>query len=141
MPQKGYQKKDHKYISRIWKNGKWIYEYVKKGDFSNFDKDITGWDYTKEAMDQKQKAQYANMLAGHAPKGLNAGADVDNVKKDGSADFTVKTPDQWASSAAYHGRKAAEAEAAYRTKSLQGRAESALERMKNRVRKHYKKKK
>lgn len=27
---KGSQKKNHKYLSRIWKNGKWLYQYAKK---------------------------------------------------------------------------------------------------------------
>jgi len=110
--------KKHKYFQKIGEGANAVYKYAK-----NADKTITGSAYKKEAKDEEERAEYANELAGHAPKAIMVGRDVDNVKNDGSADFAFKSPDQWADSASYHGRKAAEAESNYYNKSLFGKAE------------------
>lgn len=41
---KGSQKKDHKYLSRIWKNGKWLYQYAKKAYGSQAREDMDKYD-------------------------------------------------------------------------------------------------
>lgn len=110
--------KKHKYFQKIGEGANAVYKYAK-----NADKTITGSAYKKEAKDEEERSEYANELAGHAPKAIRVGRDVDNVKKNGSADFAFKSPDQWADSAAYHGRKAAEAKSNYYNKSLFGKAE------------------
>ena len=110
--------KKHKYFQKIGEGANAVYKYAK-----NADKTITGSAYKKEAKDEKERSEYANELAGHSPKAIRVGRDVDNVKKDGSADFAFTSPDQWADSAAYHGRKAAEAQSNYYNKSLFGKTE------------------
>lgn len=110
--------KKHKYFQKIGEGANAVYKYAK-----NADKTITGSAYKKEAKDEEERSEYANELAGHAPKAIMVGRDVDNVKKNGSADFAFKSPDQWADSAAYHGRKAAEAKSNYYNKSLFGKVE------------------
>lgn len=112
--------KKHKYFQKIGEGANAVYKYSKKA--------ITGSDYKKEAKDEKERSEYANELAGHAPKAIMVGRDVDNVKKDGSADFKFTSPDQWADSAAYHGRKAAEAESNYYNKSLFGKTEKTAKK-------------
>lgn len=107
--------KKHKYFQKIGEGANAVYKYSKKA--------ITGSDYKKEAKDEEERSEYANELAGHAPRATMVGRDVDNVKKDGSADFAFNSPDQWADSAAYHGRKAAEAKSNYYNKSLFGKTE------------------
>lgn len=126
----GSFRKTHKYIDRIWKGGKWVYRYAKKAA-KEPGKYITGSTYKKEAKDERERSEYANELAGHAPKALMVGRDVDNVKKDGSADFAFKSPDQWARSAEYHGRKSSEAESNYYNKSLAGKVEKGLKKFAN----------
>ena len=96
--------KKHKYIQKIGEGANAVYKYAK-----NADKTITGSAYKKEAKDEKERAEYANELAGKGTKDYNYGANVDNVKN-GAAERKFKTGQQWADSAAYHGRKAAEAE-------------------------------
>lgn len=119
--------KKHKYFQKIGEGANAVYKYVK-----NADKTITGSAYKKEAKDEKQRSEYANNLAGHAPRGLRVGIDADNVTTAANgnryAGFAFKSPDQWADSAAYHGRKAAEAESNYYNKSLAGKAKKTVER-------------
>ena len=120
--------KKHKYFQKIGEGANAVYKYAKSAD-----KTITGSAYKKEAKDEKERSEYANELAGHAPNALRVARNVDDVKN-GVADFTFKTPDQWADSAAYHGRKAAEAEANYYSKSLFGKTEKAANSTKHTVR-------
>lgn len=115
--------KKHKYFQKIGEGANAVYKYAKKN--------ITGSDYKKEAKDEKQRSEYANDLAGSATKNLMVGRNVDDVKTasngNQSADFTFRSSQNWADSAAYHGRKAAEAQSNY-NKSLFGNTEKTAKK-------------
>lgn len=114
--------KKHKYFQKIGEGANAVYKYAK-----NADKNITGSAYKKEAKDEKERAEYANELAGTGTKDYNYGANVDNVKN-GRAKGKFATGQQWSDSAAYHGRKAAEAQSNYYNKSLFGKSEKAAKK-------------
>lgn len=96
-----WTKKGAKYISRIKKNGKWVYQYK-----------ITGRGY---------KAEYAkNKLMSEEDSNL-------------AKETTGSNKNAYAKYAEYEGRKAAEAESNYKTKSLAGITESTIQKGKNKI--------
>ena len=138
----GSFRKNHKYVDRVWKGGRWVYKYAKqaagkaKSAVDNADHDITGSAYKKEAEDEKRRAEYANELGGSATKNVVAGRNVDDVKNGPTgqyANYAFKSSQNWADSAQYHGRKAAEAESNYYNKSLAGKAEKTAKNLYNKA--------
>lgn len=109
--------KKHKYIQKIGEGANAVYKYAKK----KVDTDITGKDYKKEATDQKIKAREANTAA-------NYSRTADPEYYVGGQDAMNKQTEKFASKAEYHGRKAAEAESAYYTKSLAGKSKATVDK-------------
>jgi len=95
--------KKHKYIQKIGEGASAKYKYAKDKVKETWNKDITGKDYLDEAGEQERKSKLRSTMA--KVGGINETGDADLMK-----------------SAEYHGRKAAEAESAYYTKSLAGKS-------------------
>ena len=96
-----WKKNGAKYISRTWKNGKWVYEYK-----------VTGKGYKKDAAENMVKSR----LYGDKAKATNNSSVNENVRKSEN-----------------YGRKAAEAESNYKSKSLPGVAEKTIEKGKSKI--------
>ena len=139
--------KKHKYFQKIGEGANAVYRYTKqaggkvKNAVDNADHDITGSAYKKEAEDEKRRSEYANELAGTGTKDLKVGRDVDNVKNGPYgqyANFKFTSSQNWADSAQYHGRKAAEAQSNYYNKSLAGKAEKTAKNVVNKAKNKFK---
>ena len=118
--------KKHKYIQKIGEGASAKYKYAK----DKWNKDVTGKAYKDEAKDEKQRAEYAGKRSDIGYTRLIDGRDVDNVQN-GGANLTFKKGTEWARSSEYHGRKAAEAESVYYTKSLAGKSAKTVARGKS----------
>lgn len=108
--------KKHKYIQKIGEGANAVYRYAKK----KVDTDITGNAYKKEAGIQKFKSEDASDFAKNVKKEAESIGTLDTVTRGGT--LTRDIYNRNANEAAYHGRKAAEAESAYYTKSLAGKS-------------------
>lgn len=129
-----WRKKAAKYLSRVWKNGRWVYEYK-----------ITGKGYKRDAQNYRAKskdnAEFAKGIkreAENAAKsfGISRSKALDKVLEPTSRGGLAPTRQRYnavAERAAYNGRKAAEAESAYKTKSLAGVAESTIKKGQNTI--------
>lgn len=114
-----WTKKGAKYLKRVWKNGKWVYQYK-----------ITGKGYLNDASDARRNSQYytdrTKSYSREKSKYLNT-IGVNNA----SAPVT-KYYDRHISNlsnkASTYGRKAAEATSNYYTKSLAGVTESTIKK-------------
>ena len=110
---KGSQKKDHKYIDRVWKNGKWFYKYK-----------LTGKGYKDEADKNRIKSD------NYSSEARKAQSEIDrfgpNANRGGTLTSGIR--DARAKDAAYYGRKAAEAESKYYTQSVAGISEKSVKR-------------
>lgn len=114
--QKGGQKKVHKYLSRYYKNGKWFYKYAKDkaGEVSSdvaeiYRRDVTGDEYLNAANAKKENSKNRQELANLAGREGRTAAKNRLLKE-----------------AERYGKQAAEQENNYKTKSLKGKAESAI---------------
>lgn len=94
-------KKGTKYLRKVKKNGKWVYEYK-----------ITGKGYKREYADNRFKSSASQVNARNSSKGV--------AKKGYSKEKEYSAQKD----AERYGRKAAEAESNYYTKSLAGKIES-----------------
>lgn len=107
--------KKHKYIQKIGTGAKAVYKYSKKAGgkvvdaIKNPDKSITGSYY-------KDQADMENMKSEVESSWVN------------SKSVTPEMSNRYAKNAERHGRKAAEAESAYYTKSLAGKSKATVER-------------
>lgn len=117
--------KKHKYIQKIGEGANAVYKYAKK----KVDTDITGNAYKKEAGIQKFKSEDASDFAKHVKKEAESIGTLDTVTRGGT--LTRDIYNRNANEAAYHGRKAAEAESAYYTKSLAGKSKATVEKGKS----------
>lgn len=124
-----WRKKGAKYLSRVWKNGRWVYEYR-----------ITGKGYKRDAQNfrakSKDNADFAKGIKKEAENsarvlGVSKSKALDKVLEPTSRGGIAPTRQRYnivAERAAYNGRKAAEAESAYKTKSLAGKTETAIKK-------------
>lgn len=104
--------KKHKYIQKIGEGANAVYKYAKK----KVDTDVTGKAYKDEAERQRQDSK----LYGHNVLGTY-GEDSDRVLDTAHNNLLSRR-------AEYHGRKAAEAESAYYTKSLAGKSKATVDK-------------
>lgn len=110
--------KKHKYIQKIGEGAKAVYKYSKKTGgkvvdaIKNPDKSITGSYY-------KDQADMENMKSEVESSWVN------------SKSVTPEMSNRYAKNAEIHGRKAAEAESNYATKSLKGISETTVKKGKN----------
>ena len=114
--------KKHKYIQKIGEGANAVYKYAKK----KVDTDITGNAYKKEAGIQKFKSEDSSDFAKDVKKEAESIGTLDTVTRGGT--LTRDIYNRNANEAAYHGRKAAEAESAYYTKSLAGKSKATVEK-------------
>lgn len=131
-----WRKKGAKYLSRVWKNGRWVYEYR-----------ITGKGYKRDAQNfrakSKDNADFAKGIKKEAENsarvlGVSKSKALDKVLEPTSKGGLAPTRQRYnavAERAAYNGRKAAEAESNYKTKSLAGIAESTVKRGQDTIKK------
>lgn len=129
-----WKKKAAKYLSRVWKNGRWVYEYK-----------ITGKGYKRDAANFKAKSKDNSDFAKGIKKDAENSAKTFGIPKSKALDKVLEPTSNGglapvrqrynsvAERAAYNGRKAAEAESAYKTKSLAGVAESTIKRGQNTI--------
>lgn len=107
--------KKHKYIQKIGTGAKAVYKYSKKAGgkvvdaIKNPDKSITGSYY-------KDQADMENMKSEVESSWVN------------SKSVTPEMSNRYAKNAERHGRKAAEAESAYYTKSLAGKSKATVDK-------------
>lgn len=106
-----WKKKGAKYISRVWKNGKWVYEYK-----------ITGKGYLKDAQEAKERSKDHSEFAKEVKKESEKlyGSNKSNYSGAKIMDRVYNNNTKKAES---YGRKSAEAESNYSTKSLAGNIE------------------
>ena len=109
-----WKKKGAKYISRVWKNGKWVYQYK-----------ITGKGYKSDAEEEKRKSKDRSDFAKDAKR------ESDNIYGSDKTSWGAKTMarvyNNSTKKAESYGSKAAEAESNYYTKSLAGITEKTIE--------------
>lgn len=117
--------KKHKYIQKIGEGANAVYKYAKK----KVDTDITGNAYKREAGIQKFKSEDSSDFAKDVKKEAESIGTLDTVTRGGT--LTRDIYNRNANEAAYHGRKAAEAESAYYTKSLAGKSKATVDKGKS----------
>ena len=103
-----WKKKGAKYISRVWKNGKWVYQYK-----------ITGKGYKSDAEEEKRKSKDRSDFAKDAKR--------ESDKTSWGAKTMARVYNNSTKKAESYGSKAAEAESNYYTKSLAGITEKTIE--------------
>lgn len=109
-----WRKKAAKYLSRVWKNGHWVYAYK-----------LTGRGYKSQAREARGNSKDSAWAASY-------------YKQQGNIKFTNgKTAkeryNEEIKKAQSYGRKAAQAEYDYKTKSLAGVAESTIKKGQNTI--------
>ena len=109
-----WRKKGAKYLSRVWKNGHWVYAYK-----------LTGRGYKSQAREARGNSKESAWAASY-------------YKQQGNIKFTNgKTAkeryNEEIKKAQSYGRKAAQAEYDYKTKSLAGIAESTIKKGQNAI--------
>lgn len=113
-----WRKKGAKYLSRVWKNGRWVYEYK-----------LTGKGYKKEKTENYLKAKVSSEQANAAK----------NANKNGYKGLGKKSNNEvvndYSRKAESYGRKVAQAEYNYKTKSLAGIAESTIKKGQDTIKK------
>ena len=113
-----WSKKGAKYLKRVWKNGKWVYEYK-----------ITGKGYKRDAEEAIRKSKDRSDFAKDVKR---ESASLYGSNKTYSGAKTMdRVYNNSVKKAESYGRKAAQAEADYSMKSLAGKIESGKKTISN----------
>lgn len=124
--------KKHKYFQKIGEGANAVYKYARKN--------ITGESYKRDAEKYRDKSNSDSEYAKGIEREAEADAERFGISKDKALDEVLEPTSNGglapmrqrynavAERAAYNGRKAAQAEHDYKTKSLKGVTESAISR-------------